>query len=196
MKGCTWREIVDVLEAYGFKLKIFRLGRHHYGNAFFVKDDVSSESDKINKGINLALRKVAKQSSLSVWSTPDEASNAVSGREDGSYAFHTEEENRPWWQVDLGEITPIGQVVIYNRMDACAKRAYTLQVLVGDTVLDLTMIHSQSGRPFGGLGGQPLIVDVNGRARYVRIQLQGEGTLHLDEVEVYGPASAQLAGGL
>ena len=49
--------------------------------------------------------------------TQGDAAGAVDGVKDGKYAFHTNQEPNPWWQVDLGESVPIARVVVYNRLD-------------------------------------------------------------------------------
>ncbi len=44
----------------------------------------------------------------------------------------------PWWQVDLGELTTLSQVVVYNRLSCCSERLYNIVVEVrdaADTVL-------------------------------------------------------------
>lgn len=35
---------------------------------------------------------------------------------------HTNIEAKAWWQVDLGAIHEIGQVILYNRTDCCSER--------------------------------------------------------------------------
>mgnify|MGYP001032180978 CR=1 FL=1 len=45
-------------------------------------------------------------------STRSDAAGAVDGVKDGKYAFHTWLEPNPWWQVDLGQPTPISRIVV------------------------------------------------------------------------------------
>jgi hypothetical protein len=49
--------------------------------------------------------------------TQADAAGAVDGVKDGKYAFHTGQEPNPWWQVDLGQKTPLRRLVVYNRLD-------------------------------------------------------------------------------
>ena len=37
----------------------------------------------------------------------EDAAGAVDGIKTGQWGFHTAHESNPWWQVDLGEITPV-----------------------------------------------------------------------------------------
>jgi len=48
---------------------------------------------------------------------PLDAAGAVDGRKTGKWGFHTANERDPWWQVDLGEVRPLGRAVLYNRCD-------------------------------------------------------------------------------
>ena len=50
-------------------------------------------------------------------STRSDAAGAVDGVKDGKYAFHTNQEPNPWWQVDLGQSETLARVVVYNRLD-------------------------------------------------------------------------------
>ena len=60
----------------------------------------------------------------------EDAAGAVDGVKDGKWGFHTDFENNPWWQVDLGRPTKLDRVVIYNRCDALSERNSRLLVLL------------------------------------------------------------------
>ncbi len=63
--------------------------------------------------------------------TRDDATGAVDGVKDGTYGFHTDRDDGPWWQVDLGEPVPLGRIAVYNRCDGNVEaRAARLQVLL------------------------------------------------------------------
>ena len=73
---------------------------------------------------NLALNKPAWQSSI--YSSQHEnatADKAVDGNAannfNGKSCTHTNEEQRPWWVVDLGAEYLVSDVVITNRGDCC-----------------------------------------------------------------------------
>ena len=139
---------------------------------------------------NLALNKTASQSSTSVYSHANDAQGAVDGVKDGRVGFHTENQARPWWQVDLGGPASLNEVRVYNRMDCCQERARTLEVMLSDNGRDWVTVYRHDGSVFGGVtDGRPLVVALNGRqARYLRLQLNESNWFHLDEVEVMGVA--------
>lgn len=149
-----------------------------------------SRDEAPRSGPNIALNKPATQSSLSAYSAPDDATGAVNGRITGSFGFHTDKEDRPWWQVDLLRPTPLDEIVVFNRIDACAARAYDFVLKLGDEAGDFRQVHAQAGRPFGGRDGTPARIPLAGTpARFVRIELTSNDHLHLDEVEVYAAAN-------
>lgn len=136
--------------------------------------------------VNLALNRPARQSSTSEWSRPNDAQGAVDGVKNGSFGFHTNEEKNPWWQVDLGEIKPLTEIRIYNRLDHVPERARTIQILLSNDGVNFTRIFANDGSVFGGTDGRFLKVSLKGNsARYVRLQLNETTWFHLDEVEIY-----------
>jgi hypothetical protein len=69
---------------------------------------------------NIARGKSATQSSTA---SNGPAALAVDGNTNGQYAeaqstTHTETEDAPWWEVDLGQPQPIDKVVVWNRTDS------------------------------------------------------------------------------
>jgi len=138
---------------------------------------------------NIALNKPARQSSLSQWSTgPNDAQGGNDGKKSGEvqYGFHTNGEQNPWWQVDLEKNYWLGDIRIYNRRDF-PWRVKTLQVLVSKDGMNWTRVYTHDGTTFGA-DGKPLVVypktGMEGY-RYVRVQLNENEQLHLEEVEVY-----------
>jgi hypothetical protein len=136
--------------------------------------------------INVALGKPASQSSASKWSAVDEAARAVSGTIPKDLAFHTDIEDRPWWQVDLLESIPIEKIVVHNRLDALQERARTLVVEVSDDAMGWVVVHSGFAMFSGGHVGAPLELRLGGEVsgRYVRLSLAERQWLHLSQVEV------------
>lgn len=136
--------------------------------------------------VNLALNRPAKQSSTSQWSQASDAQGAVDGNVSGGFGFHTESQPNPWWQVDLGAVTVLNEIRVFNRRDCCSERARTLQVLLSNDGVSWTRVFTNPGTVFGA-DGTPLRVSVKGlSARFVRLQLAETNYLHLDEVQVYG----------
>lgn len=189
--GCTWAEIMAFLEPLGFRLKVMKLGRKNWGDAFFVRNSAITEPPPKfvieRPGVDLARERPASQSSRSEWSRPDDPQGAVNGRVTGSHGFHTGEDDVPWWQVDLGTTTVVDEVMVFNRLGTGQERAYDFVLKVAADDGEFRTVHSQGGVPFGGADGDPARVRLaSEKARYVRIELPHRGYLHLDAVEVYG----------
>ncbi len=144
---------------------------------------------------NLALGKAALQSSVSQWSrqpTPaQDAAGAVSGEVGVDFAFHTVQEDEPWWRVDLGEVYCITEVWLFNRLDIqpLAMRAARLAVeIAGKDAAYVEVFRYDSPQPFGGADGKALVVrfEPGREGRFLRIRLLQRECLHLNQVEVYG----------
>jgi hypothetical protein len=122
--------------------------------------------------------------------TPEQdAAGAVDGVKDGRWGFHTGEDNRPWWQVDLQQVVRLDFLLVYNRCDVemAAARSSRFQVLLSTDGKQWHQVYQHDGRTFlGQPDSKPLRITLSGAtARYVRIQIPARGYLHLDEVEVY-----------
>lgn len=84
---------------------------------------------------NLALGKPATQSS-----TADNdqavAGLAVDGNTNGIFAehsiSHTNREQNPWWEVDLGEVCAIQEVRVWNRSDGVEDRLKNVRIIFSD----------------------------------------------------------------
>lgn len=131
----------------------------------------------------LSRGKPASQSST--YSGAYAAENGVDGVR--TTFFHTVNEDKPWWQVDLGSVHKITQVTLFNRTDAQA-RAYNCVILTSEDGKSWTRAYDNAGQAFGdGINaGNPLQAKVSASARYVRVQLKDKEFLHLSEVEVFG----------
>ncbi|MDO5979577.1 discoidin domain-containing protein [Flavivirga spongiicola] len=153
----------------------------------------------INPPVNLALNKTATQSSTSGSYV---ASKSIDGNTSGiiwpdGEGSHTNQESQPWWQVDLGAVSNITDVKVYNRTDCCADRLTNYHIFVSDAPFTSTTIAGSQGQ--SGVGdfhetGQtatPSSRAVNRTGRYIRIQLENtNGILHMGEVQVFGTASS------
>ena len=137
--------------------------------------------------VNVAIGGEASQSSLSPWSTDGEAANAISGAIGRDFAFHTEYEAQPWWQVDLKVVYPLDSIVVHNRLSGFHGRARTLKVEIAERTDRWVLIHAGYTH-FGARGadGQPLTLPIGSglKARYVRLSLLEPEYLHLSQVEV------------
>ena len=119
-----------------------------------------------------------------------DAVGAFDGVKNGQWGFHTENENNPWWQIDLGETTPLDRLILYSRTEL-AERNSRIIVLLSDNGKDFNQAYQHDGTTFfGHEDKKPLIVKLDGaKARYIRLQLPGKSYFHLDEVEVYSPGA-------
>ncbi|WP_049768176.1 discoidin domain-containing protein [Methylocella silvestris] len=135
---------------------------------------------------NVAIGKPASQSSLSEWSVTNEANKAVSGIFPPGYAFHTDFEDKPWWQIDLLALYPIERIVVHNRLDMLPERARTLKIEISHDGQNWSVIHAGIHYFSGGPTGSPLNVSLASRVsgRYVRLSLEERQALHLAQVEI------------
>lgn len=154
---------------------------------------------------NLALGKPATQSTETSYGTP--ASNAVNGETRGVWASssnnditHTNIQTNPWWEVDLGSVQDIGEIVVWNRIDACCwSRSQNFYVMVSEEPITETSTteHQFGEGPMSFTAVTEASITINGyaRGRYVRIFIEGdEKILSLSEVQVYAgtpPPSGQ-----
>jgi hypothetical protein len=83
---------------------------------------------------NLAFNKSATESST--FNGDRYASRAVDGNTDGAlwdgYASATNDENQPWWQVDLGSKQALGSIEVWGRTDCWPQMTGNFYVLVSD----------------------------------------------------------------
>ena len=157
----------------------------------------------INCDQNLASRKIAIQSStfqngiaaLAVDGEVDGASGAIGP--DASIA-HTLQETNPWWQVDLGELSSIYVLRVFNRTDCCQESLKDFNVFFSQlpmptdaTVVDLKeneeVKHFTYSGSIDSMGEMP----IRAVGRYLRIQLEGNTVLSLAEVEAIGCVGIQ-----
>jgi RHS repeat-associated protein len=147
--------------------------------------------------VNLALGKPASQSSTYTNTYNPTANKAVDGNTSGNFfdstVTSTNYEYQAWWQVDMGAVQPLTNVLLWNRTDCCSDRLSNFYVLVSDNPFvstDLNATRNQSGVSsyyFANTGGQnPLTIPVNRTGRYLRVQLAGTNYLSLAEVQVQG----------
>lgn len=140
---------------------------------------------------NIALFKPAQQ--INTFGA-GHANRAVDGNTDGHWhrgsVSHTQGTQNPWWEVNLLEEYDINSITVYNRTDCCSDRLTNFVIRV-------------SKQPFqGNYGGDVFSSDGstftnaktftnNLRGQYIRIYIEGQGTLSLAEVVVNGRAVNQ-----
>lgn len=143
------------------------------------------------EALNLALGCDATQSSTARFSHYPEsaemdARGATNGVPSQAYGFHTDHEPRPWWQVDLGGLRKVTRIIIHNHHNPFHLEGF--DILLGNGDDWLTVFSDDTGEWSQTRAGPKITValPVPRSVRYVRIQLPGEGILHLSQVEVYG----------
>ncbi len=158
---------------------------------------------------NLALDRPCRQSSLHATSRKPlgarldplaiDARGAASGVLTGRAGFRTGVEERPWWQVDLGGVHEVREVVLFGTREPVLP-ARVLDLLVSLDGETWAEVFRTDAGGLVGLGG-PITCRLPrpSPSRFVRIRLDGVGSLALDEVEVFagavgtGGASARSA---
>ena len=154
---------------------------------------------------NFALGKATAQSSTYGQGV---ASIAVDGDTDGSRGpwgknpsiQHTQNEFQPWWEVDLGEGILINAIKIVNR-STFQSRLKSFRIFLSNQPFNpeagIEELESDPNvRPLGFIFGDRELIDLrfedfwrdllDDPFRYIRIQLPGDGILHMAEVEVFG----------
>jgi hypothetical protein len=132
---------------------------------------------------NLALFKPATQSSTP-WGA--DAGRAVDGNPDGNWynssVTHTDFDAPAWWQVDLGAVKSIGEVVLYNRTDCCSERLANFEIMLSSTGTNWQTVVTVDGQ-----ASVRTARTINASGRFLRVQLRGTNYLSLAEVQVYAP---------
>ena len=161
------------------------------GSAASVRNRAQIEADWLRQElVQLAAAHVPNAPGAAKITPEEDAVGGCDGVKDGKnvgyYGFHTEKQQNPWWQVDVGAALRIDRVVIYNgSTPADAKRALGLTVLLSGDAQTWKEVYRHDGSMFCG-PQQPLLVKLAGaEARYVRVLLPYVDYLHLDEIEVY-----------
>lgn len=95
--------------------------------------------------------------------------------------FHTNEEQNPWYEIDLGAPTSVKAVEVRNRSDGFADRAVPLAVEVSDDRNTWTEI----GQRTTTFDTWRLTIPPR-TARYVRLRALKRTWLHLERVSIYG----------
>jgi hypothetical protein len=100
----------------------------------------------------------------------------TNGQWGGGSCTHTQNENQPWWQIDLGREYEIVKVVIFNRQDCCMDANNNLQIMVDDK-LAATILTAQN---------PSTTVNLNCvRGQIVKLHAPRAGFLMLCEVQVF-----------
>ncbi len=157
----------------------------------------TSSSSKGSAGVNIAKGKQCKASSEAYGGV---ASRACDGNTNGAFGqnscTHTNDENDPWWELDLGAIYDVSKINIWNRTDECCwNRLQGFYVMCSETAITSNSTASEwqykgGSCSFSSASQTNLSLEGNKRCRYVRVCIPGSmKVLSLAEVEVFGQVS-------
>lgn len=140
--------------------------------------------------IDIAKNGVARQSSVSIWSNINDAYGAINGNVYEDFAFHTDKQQNPWWEIEFPTPRFIQYVVINNRkrepFDKIASRI--IVEIIGEDG-DSTIIHKGKVL-FGSLPNSiPLIMKVDSdlKIKKIIISLPEYNYLHLGTINIFAP---------
>ncbi|MGA0545065.1 discoidin domain-containing protein [Brevundimonas sp. VNH65] len=100
-----------------------------------------------------------------------------------AFSVETQKEAKPWIQIDLEDVYNIKEIYIFNRSGGCASRARTLKVNIKQNEEPYRLIFDADYSDWNF--NEPLILIVDELARFIKLELDENETLHIDEVEVY-----------
>jgi hypothetical protein len=137
---------------------------------------------------NVAFRRPVTASSTRSGTSPEELTN---GDLEAEMGLHTEREERPWAQIDLGATESIGSVRVYNRADGWEYAQVPLELSASDDGVTFWPVAATQYLFTQALPWRIRPRDL--KARYLRLTTPNTTTLCLSEVEVYkGPLMAWL----
>lgn len=109
------------------------------------------------------------------------AQNAIDG--DMNTFNHTKFGVGEWWQVVLGQLSFIDNIVIINRRDCCQNRFSRVKLDIydenGNSTFNTTIVRTSDGQ-------QEFNIPVNKQGKTIRLTQMDNNPLHMGEVEVYG----------
>ena len=111
------------------------------------KDRILSlaEVEVFSKGNNISKGKTATQSS-SFERGIFPASNAVDGNTTSNFS-HTDSQENPWWQVDLGSVESIDKIVVWNRNNVSPERITGYRVEIQDDAGKVVWVREGNPKP-------------------------------------------------
>ncbi len=131
---------------------------------------------RVKEGPDLASATQYRTSSQ--WKGFSDKSRTVLGFKSGIF-FHTEEEQMPWIEYDLGKTTSVHFVRVVNRIECCRDRAVPLVVEVSNDAKSWRSVARRDSRFRTWKARFPAT-----EARYVRLRVAAKSTLHLEQVEI------------
>ena len=159
---------------------------------------LTRDSDATSCNQNIAFDKPAKQSSTF---QAGEAALAVDGDYDGGRGAigpgasisHTLQQESPWWEVDLQELSSLQTVRVFNRTDCCPENLENFHVFFSHFPLDASATLEElladtqiSHASYSGRVDSMAEISLQATGRFLRIQAPGNTALSLTELEAIG----------
>ncbi|MBC7774037.1 MAG: discoidin domain-containing protein [Phycisphaerae bacterium] len=147
-----------------------------------------------NSDDNVALGKPARQSSSWDFSSANRANDGdINGRQEGGSISHTNGDNQPYWEVDLGKKYLIEKVKVYNRTDGYQERLNNFNILVTDKVKeDMTTNYEPFAENEKKFDGPSKTFNNKKIGRFVRVELNDQNFLHMGELQVFGSEAGDI----
>lgn len=129
----------------------------------------------------------ANQSSLSQWSIREDANRATDGKIYKDFAFHTDKQSNPWWEITFDTPYVISYIIINNRKKKPFNRV-SENLKVSCFYEDDSEVEMHSGSvTFGSLPESlPLIIQTNKskKIKSIKLQIPGQSYLHLNSINI------------
>lgn len=119
-----------------------------------------------------------------LWYYSKVSSFGVDGERRPDSGFCTSIEEHAWWQVDLAQAEPIGEIVLYEPTGEDRECSFPFDIIVSTDGKRWRLIGTLMRKSDGD---RWRLRFQNVMARYIRLQTRHRGRLALAEVEVYGP---------
>ncbi|WP_296866290.1 discoidin domain-containing protein [uncultured Methanobrevibacter sp.] len=133
--------------------------------------------------VNIAKNSKVTFSSMSQWSTDEDFREIVTAEHNRDYSFHTNLEQNPWVELDLGAIYVLYNIVVFNiKNKDYQDRANNLQVEISTDKVNYEIIHK------GFISFKEKIefnLDNLKTARYVKLSIDDFNYFHLSKIEVF-----------
>jgi hypothetical protein len=163
-------------------LRALRIGRIAL-LAFLVVGTVAWQIQEARKPRNLALHAPVTLSSVHPHATFP-ADGLTDGVKVGTYGAHTNWEETPWVQVDLGDVYRIDTVKVYNRGDGWYDIGMPMTLLFSEDGVEFTEVDERVEQFYRW---DPWVFEAGKqRARYVRVHGAKGKVVALNELEVFG----------
>ena len=155
--GCTFLEVTNLLAEAGLVFRAAEMNAEGWGDAFYSRSR-GTLHDMLRT--NLALGRPTRQSSY--YGRTAQAELVFSEVLPLDYGVHTAAgDDRPWWEVDLGDITAISRIIYLDRPKHVARGA-SLRISTSADGERYDVVYRRDGKPL------ERIIDVAAHERKVR----------------------------